>query len=69
MGPSVTCVVGGEGGIFYIVYRIGEYGVGRHWRLLVTITPLPRSMCGSGILWCLRHMVLLVLAVLGIFVG
>ena len=35
------------------MYRIGECGVGRHWRLLVTITPLLRSMYGSGILWCL----------------
>ena len=35
-----ACVVGGEGGIFYLVYRIGECGVGRHWRLLVKIIPL-----------------------------
>ena len=45
-----VCVVG-EGGIF--TYGIGECGVGRHWRLLATITPLLRSMCGSRILWCL----------------
>ena len=47
------CVIGGEGGIFYLVYRIAKCGVGRHRRLLVTITPLLQSMCGSGILWCL----------------
>ena len=35
-------------------------------RLLATITPLLRSMCSSGILWCL---VLLVLATLAICVG
>ena len=47
---EVAYVVGGEGGMFYLVCRIGECGVGRHWRLLVTITPLLQSMCGSGIL-------------------
>ena len=31
-------------GIFYLIYRIGECGVRRHWRLFVTITPLLRSM-------------------------
>ena len=50
---EVASVVGGEGGIFYLVYWIGECGVGCHWRLSVTITPLLQSMCGSGILWCL----------------
>ena len=37
---DVACVVGSEGGIFYLVYRIGECGMGCHWRLLVTITSL-----------------------------
>ena len=49
---DVASIVGGEGGIFYLVYQIGECGVRQHWRLLVTITHLLRSMCGSGILWC-----------------
>ena len=40
-------------GYIYLVYRIGECGMGRYWRLVATITPLLRSMCGSGILWCL----------------
>ena len=41
--------MGKKGGIIYLGYRIGECGVGRHWRLSVTITPLIRCMCGSGI--------------------
>ena len=44
---DVACIVGGERGIFYLVYRVGECGVGRHWRLLVTITPLLRSSRGG----------------------
>ena len=44
----------GRGGIIYLGYQIGECGVGRHWSLSVTITPLIRYMCGSGItpIWC-----------------
>ena len=32
---DVACLVGGQG-----VYQNGECGMGYHWRLLVTITPL-----------------------------
>ena len=48
---DVACVVGGERGIFYRMYQIGECGVGRHWRLLVTITSLDQCVavgyCGA----------------------
>ena len=49
---DVACVVGGEG---VCLPSVSDWGcdVGRHWRLLVTITPLLRSMCGSGTLCCL----------------
>ena len=50
---DIACIVGGKAGVLYLVYQIRVCSVGCHWRLLVTITPLLRSMCGSGILWCL----------------
>ena len=46
--------MGKKEGIIYLGYRIGECGVGRHWRLSVTITPLIRCMCGSGITLTLK---------------
>ena len=29
---DAACVVGGEVGIIYLGYRIGEFGMGHHWR-------------------------------------
>ena len=61
-------------GIFYLIYRIGECGVRRRWRLFVTITPLLRSMEGTChgqvcIMVLVVHLELSVLAALGICVG
>ena len=61
-------------GIFYLIYRIGECGVRRHWRLFVAITPLLQSMEGTCygqvcIVVIVAHLVLSVLAALVIFVG
>ena len=53
---DVACIVGGQGGIFYLVYRIGECGMGRHWRLLVT--SLPCSDLQWDIVVLDRHLVL-----------
>ena len=62
---EVAYVVGSEGGIFFLVYWIGECGVGRHWRLLVTIIPLLRSYVRQWDIVVLdRHLVPLVLAAL-----
>ena len=44
---GVACITGGQGCIFYLLYQIGECGVGHHWRLFVTITPLLRSIEGT----------------------
>ena len=46
--------MGKKGDIIYLGYRIGECGVGCHWRLSVTIIPLIRCMCGSGITLTLK---------------
>ena len=57
----------GSRGIFYLVYQIGECAMGRHQKLLEAITPLLRSMCGSGVLWgsaAVGYLVLLVFAAL-----
>ena len=65
---------GGQGSVFYLLYWIGECGVGRHWRLFVTITPLLQSMestCHGQvcIVVLVVHLVLSVHAALGICVS
>ena len=62
-----------SGGIFYLMYWIGECSVRRHWRLFVTITPLLQSMEGTchgqvRIVVLVAHLVLSVLAAHGICV-
>ena len=44
---SAACIIRCQGDIFYLLYRIGECGIRRHWRLFETITPLLRSMEGT----------------------
>ena len=61
-------------GRFYLLYRIGEFDVRRHWRLFVTITHLLQSMKGTYhrqmcIVVLVAHLVLSVLAALVVCVG
>ena len=60
--------------IFYLIYRIGECGMRRHWRLFVTITSLLQSMEGTchgqvRIVVLIVHLVLSVLAALVLYVA
>ena len=66
---GVACVIGGQGCIFYLLYRIGEYSIPCHWRLFVIITTLLQSMEGTYhgqmcIAMLVAHLVLSVLAAL-----